>query len=56
MSRSPCTCSTATASDGWQRVTSFQSSPARLTMAAMREARSHAIRCDMKPPFECPVK
>ena len=51
----PWTWATDTGALGVQSVGSAKVSPATLTMAATRSARSQAIRYDMNPPFEWPT-
>src|SRR5690242_18815476 len=46
--------STETLSSGTQWEMSFHCAPASETIAAMRDARSQAMRCDMKPPLLWP--
>src|SRR5689334_7719465 len=54
-SASPCTCSTATGFDGLHLDGPSHPTPARLTIAASRDAESQASRCDMYPPLEWQV-
>ena len=45
-----------TGSDGAHLLTSLNVAPAKLAIAAILSAWSHAIRNDIKPPFEWPIK
>ena len=51
----PLICRMCTADAGVHRAGSFHGTPALATAAAMRSAWSHASRCAMKPPLDCPA-
>jgi hypothetical protein len=41
---------------GWQSAGFSKVEPARLTIAVISSDASHAIRNDMNPPFEWPIR